>query len=44
MIFTARTASPSLRTKTSLGLECGTGMTGTVTAQLDTFARRMLLE
>ena len=44
MTGTAKTASPSLRTRTSLGLEFGTGMTGTVTVQLDTFVRRLLLK
>ena len=44
MTGTARTASPSSRTRTSLGTLCGTGTTGTVTARLDTFARRRLFK
>ena len=44
MTGTARTASPSSSSRTPSVLEHGTGMTGTATMKLDTFARRRLFK
>ena len=44
MTGTARTVSPSSSSRTPSVLEHGTGMTGTATMKLDTFARRRLFK